>query len=102
MAVSLVVKEWQYSDGSTNVNNPVLARLVQPSIHGSLSHQTRTGRRLKVTVVEGRNLAIKEKSGRCDPYIKLYYGKVSFSSYLSKFAMFHFVSPIFSFYLYGT
>ncbi|KAF3328924.1 extended synaptotagmin-1 isoform X1 [Carex littledalei] len=75
LAVSLVVKEWQYSDGSASVNNPVVARPVQPSIHGSVSHQTRTGRRLKVTVVEGRNLAIKEKSGRCDPYIKLHYGK---------------------------
>lgn len=75
--MSLVVKEWQYSDGSTSVNNPVVARPLQPSIHSSLSHQFRTGRRLKVTVVEGRNLGIKEKSGRCDPYLKLYYGKVS-------------------------
>lgn len=79
--MSLVVKEWQYSDGSTSVNNPVVVRAVQPSIQGSPSRPTRTGRRLKVTVVEGRNLATKERSGRCDPYVKLHYGKVSFSFY---------------------
>jgi C2 domain len=77
-----MVEEWQYSDGSTSVNNPVVPRAVQPSIQGSPSHQSRTGRRLKVTVVEGRNLATKERSGKCDPYVKLYYGKVNFSFYI--------------------
>lgn len=29
-----------------------------------------------VTVVEGRNLTAKDKSGKCNPYVKLQYGKV--------------------------
>ncbi|KAJ1684909.1 hypothetical protein LUZ63_016299 [Rhynchospora breviuscula] len=90
LAVRLVVKEWQYSDGSTSVNNPVVARLVQPSIQGSPSDHIRTGRRLKVTVVEGRNLAIKEKSGRCDPYVKIHYGKAVYRTKVQS----HTVNPV--------
>ncbi|XP_072999935.1 uncharacterized protein [Typha latifolia] len=74
LTVNLVLKEWQFSDGSIILSNSVNSRS-QPSISGFPSLQLRTGRKLKVTVVEGRNLVIKEKSGKCDPYVKLHYGK---------------------------
>lgn len=65
----LVLKEWQFSDGS-------ISSISQPSLHGSPNLQLRTGRKLKVTAVEGRNLTTKDKTGKCDPYVKLEYGKV--------------------------
>lgn len=74
--MSLVLKEWQFSDGSISLGNSVISRS-QPSFYGSPNLQLRTGRKLKVAVAEGRNLFVKEKSGKCDPYVKLQYGKVS-------------------------
>lgn len=49
----------------------------QQSLNGSSNLPLRTGRKLYVTVVEGKDLAAKEKSGKFDPYFKLQYGKVS-------------------------
>ncbi|OAY67133.1 Synaptotagmin-5 [Ananas comosus] len=74
LTVSLVLKEWQFSDGSISLGNSVISRS-QPSFYGSPNLQLRTGRKLKVAVAEGRNLFVKEKSGKCDPYVKLQYGK---------------------------
>ncbi|KAG0500143.1 hypothetical protein HPP92_000215 [Vanilla planifolia] len=74
LTVRLILKEWQFSDGSfttsTSNGHP------QSSIFGSSSLQLRSGRKLIVTVVEGRSLITKDKSGKCDPYVKLQYGKV--------------------------
>ncbi|XP_042388776.1 extended synaptotagmin-1-like isoform X2 [Zingiber officinale] len=67
LTVRLVLREWQFSDGSTILSKSVPHYL-----------QTRTERKLKVTVLEGRNLATKDKSGKCDPYVKLQYGKASY------------------------
>lgn len=75
LTVRLVLKEWQFSDGSISSSNS-LSGISQPSLHSSSHLQLTTGRKLKVTVVEGRNLTTKDKSGKCDPYIKLQYGKV--------------------------
>ncbi|XP_061357579.1 synaptotagmin-5-like isoform X2 [Gastrolobium bilobum] len=74
LKVSIVVKEWQFSDGSHSLNN--LRSSSQQSLNGSSNLQLRTGRKLNVTIVEGKDLAAKEKSGKFDPYIKLQYGKV--------------------------
>ncbi|KAJ6814904.1 extended synaptotagmin-1 isoform X2 [Iris pallida] len=72
LSVRLVLKEWQFSDGSISLHNLVTGRS-QPSIYGSSNLQSRTGRKLMITVVEGKNLI--NKSGKCDPYVKLQYGK---------------------------
>ncbi|PNX74555.1 plant synaptotagmin [Trifolium pratense] len=75
LKVSIVVKEWQFSDGTHSLKN--LRNNSQPSLNGSSNIQLRTGKKLNITVVEGKDLATaKEKSGKFDPYIKLQYGKV--------------------------
>ncbi|CAL0322228.1 unnamed protein product [Lupinus luteus] len=73
LKVSIVVKEWQYSDGSHSLNN--IRASSQQSLNGSSNLQLKTGRKLIITVVEGRDLATKDKSGKFDPYVKLQYGK---------------------------
>lgn len=72
--MKLVIKEWQFSDGSLSFNN--LRVSSQPSLNGSSNFLPRTGRKIIVTVVEGKDLITKDKSGKCNPYVKLQYGKV--------------------------
>ncbi|KAG2595919.1 hypothetical protein PVAP13_5KG117400 [Panicum virgatum] len=74
LTVSLVLKEWQFSDGSVTLSNSLSSGL-QSSSDGSPKLQSITGRRLRVRVVEGRALTANSKSGKCDPYVKLQYGK---------------------------
>lgn len=74
LTVSLVLKEWQFSDGSVTLSNS-LGNGLQCSFDGSTKLQSTTGRRLRVRVVEGRALTANSKSGKCDPYVKLQYGK---------------------------
>lgn len=74
LTVSLVLKEWQFSDGSVTLSNS-LANGLQSSFDGSTKLQSTTGRRLRARVVEGRALTANSKSGKCDPYVKLQYGK---------------------------
>lgn len=60
LKVSIVVKEWQFSDGTHSLNN--LRNNSQQSLNGSSNIQLRTGKKLKITVVEGKDLAAaKEK-----------------------------------------
>jgi hypothetical protein len=73
-----VLKEWQFSDGSVTLSNSLNDGL-QSSLDGSPKIQSTTGRKLRVRVVEGRALAANSKSGKCDPYVKLQYGKVNCS-----------------------
>lgn len=73
LMVRLVVKEWQFSDGSHSVGLHVMP---QPSFYGMSSFQSKTGRKIKVTVVEAKDLAGKERSGKSEAYVKLQYGKV--------------------------
>ncbi|XP_019457985.1 PREDICTED: extended synaptotagmin-1-like isoform X2 [Lupinus angustifolius] len=73
LKVSIVVKEWQFSDGSHSLNN--IRANSQQSLNGSSNLQLKTGRKLIITVVEGKDLATKDKSGKFDPYFKLQYGK---------------------------
>lgn len=75
LAVQLVLKEWQFSDGSISLRSSIGSQS-HPSMYGSSSLQSKTGRKLMVTVAEGRNLTGRDKSGKCDPYVKLQYGKV--------------------------
>ena len=76
LTVRLVLKEWQFSDGSHSLNSYHLS--LRQSINGTSTVLARTGRKINITVVEGKDLIAKEKSGKCDPYVKLQYGKVGF------------------------
>lgn len=71
--VRIVVKEWQFSDGSHSLNN---FRVSSQQSHNGPTHVLSTGRKLYITVMEGKNLAAKDKSGKFEPYVKLQYGKV--------------------------
>lgn len=74
LKVRLVLKEWLFSDGSHSTRNSTLNS--RQSIHGLKNLMVRTGRRICINVMEGKDLASKEKSGKC--YVKLQYGKVDF------------------------
>lgn len=76
----LVLKEWQFSDGSHSLNNYHLS--LRQSINGTSTVLANTGRKINITVVEGKDLVAKEKSGKYDPYVKLQYGKVGFSFFI--------------------
>ncbi|KAK3020602.1 hypothetical protein RJ639_046688 [Escallonia herrerae] len=73
LTVRLVLKEWQFSDGSHSLNASHLN--FQQSLNGSSNFLSITGRKIYVTVVEGKDLAVKDKFGKSDPYVKLQYGK---------------------------
>lgn len=87
LTVRLVLKEWQFSDGSHSLNSYHLS--LQQSINGTSTVLARTGRKINITVVEGKDLIAKEKSGKCDPYVKLQYGKA-----LQKTKSMHALNPI--------
>lgn len=72
LTVKLVLKEWQFSDGSHVLDNFIS----QNSLFGSSNFLPRTGRKVNITVVEGKDLIAKDRSGKCAPYVKLQYGKV--------------------------
>ncbi|GLJ11106.1 hypothetical protein SUGI_0143120 [Cryptomeria japonica] len=76
ITVKLVLREWQYADDLRNLHSRSQVNSQQPTLGSWSTHQPPTGRNLKVTVVEGRNLTGKDRSGKSDPYIKLQYGKI--------------------------
>ena len=75
LTVKLVLNQWHFIDDA-----------VGPPLHSILSSVSRfqqsTGRVMKITVEEGRNLAAKDKLGKSDPYVLLQYGKVCTSTEL--------------------
>ncbi|XP_022924106.1 synaptotagmin-5-like [Cucurbita moschata] len=73
LSVRLVLKEWMYSDGSHSSNRYHVSP--QQSLYGASSFVSSTGRKINITVVEGKDLPTKDKNGKCDPYVKLQYGK---------------------------
>lgn len=73
LKVKLVLKEWQFSDGSHSFNS--FPRTSQRPSNGLSNYLSRTGRKINITVVEGKDFALKDKSGKCSPYVKLSYGK---------------------------
>ncbi|KAM5571170.1 synaptotagmin-5 [Rosa sericea] len=72
LTVKLVLKEWQFSDGSHVLDN----LSSRSSLFGSSNFLPRTGRKVNITVVEGKDLIAKDRSGKCAPYVKLQYGKI--------------------------
>lgn len=75
LTVKLVLKEWQFSDGSNSIH--AFQPGLQHSLNGSSNFLPTTGRKIYITVVEGKNLVVKERLGKSDPYVKLQYGKVT-------------------------
>ncbi|CAL2262275.1 unnamed protein product [Prunus armeniaca] len=84
LTVKLVLKEWQFSDGSHVDNSLVSSRR---SLFGSSNFLPITGRKVNITVLEGKDL--KDRSGKCDPYVKLQYGKS-----LQRTSTAHALSPV--------
>ena len=55
------------------------------ALNGSSKFLPTTGRKIYVTVTEGKNLVVKDRLGKSDPFVKLQYGKVqSFSLFLNQ------------------
>ncbi|XP_057749904.1 synaptotagmin-4-like [Arachis stenosperma] len=73
LKVRIVVKEWQFADGSHSLNS--LSTSSQPPLSESSNLQSKTGRKLRITVVEAKDLATKDKFGKVDTYVKLQYEK---------------------------
>ncbi|KAG7944615.1 hypothetical protein I3843_15G110900 [Carya illinoinensis] len=73
LTVTLVLKEWQFSDGSHTLNSFHLSS--NQSLNGSSTSLSRTGRKISITVVEGKDLLAKDKPGKCGQYVKMQYGK---------------------------
>jgi hypothetical protein len=63
------MKEWLFRDGSR-------AGADMTSLQSIPSFEVSTGRIVRITIVEGRNLAAKDRNGKSDPYVWLRYGKV--------------------------
>ncbi|RZC58060.1 hypothetical protein C5167_005365 [Papaver somniferum] len=74
LTVRLVLKEWQFADGSVSSNNTSVIGS-QRSMNRPSDDHPRTGRKIKLTVVEGRDLVVKDKAGKSNAYVKLQYGK---------------------------
>ncbi len=73
LTVRLELKEWQFSDGSRAVANHLPGTITLnsvPSLHPY------TGRKLRISAVEGRNLAPMSAGSSINPYLKLFYAKV--------------------------
>lgn len=68
--MKFVVKEWQFSDGSHSLNS--LRSNSQRSLIGSSSLLSKTGRKLKITVVEAKDLAAKDKSEKLTHTLNCY------------------------------
>lgn len=75
LTVKLVLKEWQFADGSHSSNGLPISS--QHSLNGTSSFLPRTGRKIYVTIVEGKDLPSKDKFGKPGSgcYVKFQYGK---------------------------
>eukprot|EP00250_Pteridium_aquilinum_P010520 c19447_g1_i1 orf=1765-3852(+) len=75
LSVKLLIKEWQFTDGSRTGGDFVNGTLSN-TFQALPSFEAHTGRTIKITVLEGRNLAAKDRTGKSDPYVRLRYGKM--------------------------
>ena len=82
-----MLREWQYTDGSRILHSRNTSNY-QHSLLGSSTFHSLTSRNLKITVVEGINLAGKDRYRKSDPYVKLQYGKVGFPNFRVRYFSF--------------
>ncbi|KAI5061768.1 hypothetical protein GOP47_0024273 [Adiantum capillus-veneris] len=75
LSIRLLIKEWQFTDGSRTADDAMSVNILN-TLHSLPSFEAHTGRTLRVTVMEGKNLAAKDRTGKSDPYVRLRYGKV--------------------------
>ncbi|CAA7053104.1 unnamed protein product [Microthlaspi erraticum] len=73
LTVKLLLKEWHFSDGSHSLNSGHSSSL-QSLDASSSSLLSKTGRKIIVTVLAGKNL-VSDEAGKCDASVKLQYGK---------------------------
>ncbi|KZV19447.1 extended synaptotagmin-3-like [Dorcoceras hygrometricum] len=73
LTVKLVLKEWQFSDGTHSLTS--FGRGSGHPVNGLSNYSPKTGRKIYITVVEGKDLIVRDKIGKSDPYVKLQYGK---------------------------
>ncbi|XP_010549122.1 PREDICTED: extended synaptotagmin-1 [Tarenaya hassleriana] len=73
LTVRLVLKEWHFSDGSHSLSS--IHQTSSQLFDGSSNFLAKTGRKITVTVLAGKNLVLKDKNGKCDAFVKLHYGK---------------------------
>ncbi|KAL6550102.1 MYF24 [Orobanche minor] len=73
LTVRLVLKEWQFSDGSHSLTS--FGTGSRHPVSGPSNYLSKTGRKICITVIEGKDLVVKDKIGRSDPYVKMQYGK---------------------------
>lgn len=73
LKVKLTLKEWQFSGGSHSLSGTHLSTRASSLFGSTTNLQPKTGRKIYVTVVEGKELLEKDRSGKS--YVKLQYGK---------------------------
>jgi Ca2+-dependent lipid-binding protein len=66
------MKEWQFAEGE-----PAVSSHHAPSLSRIDSVSLLTGRTIRVTVAEGRDLMPADYTGFSDPYVKLQYGNIT-------------------------
>ncbi|XP_075508656.1 uncharacterized protein LOC142545378 isoform X1 [Primulina tabacum] len=75
LTVKMVLKEWQFSDGSHSMSS--LSSNSHHPPYRTPNYFYKTGKKIYITVLEGKDLVVKDKIGKSDPYVKLQYGKAT-------------------------
>ncbi|CAM8926871.1 unnamed protein product [Rhodiola kirilowii] len=75
LKVRLVLKEWQFGDGSPSHSSNFHASSSRQSLYSPSNLPYKTGRKIKITIVEGKEFVARDKSGKTGAYVKLLYGK---------------------------
>ncbi|XP_049934628.1 synaptotagmin-5 isoform X2 [Nymphaea colorata] len=77
VTIKLALKRWLFADGSNNLEKSTLSSEMTT---GGSKQLSPTGRKFKITIIEGRNLASVGRPGMSSTYVKLQYGKVLYQT----------------------
>jgi len=61
--------------GGTTTAKPTTRAGTKPAHATAAQHKLRTGAKLEVVVLQGKDLAAHDKNGKSDPYLRLFYGQ---------------------------